>query len=121
MRHLGLQRASHEPERRTPMRLEVAVSRRAGSESGAPAKFMAPMRVQICRSRLRMSESTARDEALAFMRELERRPAHVEDVARLADQLFGQLFDLHGPGPRERLVLEAAALLHDLGQGHDPL
>jgi len=68
-----------------------------------------------------MSESTARDEALAFMRELERRPAHVEHVARLADQLFGQLFDLHGLGPRERLVLEAAALLHDIGQGHDPL
>lgn len=56
------------------------------------------------------------------MRELERRPVHVEHVARLADQLFGQLVGLHGLGPRQRLVLEAAALLHDIGQGHqDPL
>ena len=71
--------------------------------------------------RLEMSEIAARDEALAFMRELELRPAHVEHVARLAGQLFDQLVALHGLGPRERLLLEAAALLHDIGQGQDPL
>jgi len=67
-----------------------------------------------------MSETAARDEALAFMRELELRPVHVEHVARLAVQLFDQLVELHGLGPRECLLLEAAALLHDIGQGHDP-
>ena len=65
-----------------------------------------------------MSETAARDEALAFMRELELRPIHVEHVARLAVQLFDQLVALHGHGPRERLLLEAGALLHDIGQGH---
>jgi len=68
-----------------------------------------------------MSETAARDEALAFMRELELRPVHVEHVARLASQLFDQMAELHGLGPRERLLLEAAALLHDIGQGRDPL
>src|SRR5262245_37982265 len=67
-----------------------------------------------------MSETAARDEALAFMRELELRPVHVEHVARLAMQLFDQLVELHGLGPRERLQLEAAALLHDIGQARDP-
>jgi len=64
--------------------------------------------------------ANAREEALAFMRELERRPVHVEHVARLAGQLFDELAELHGLGPRERLLLEAAALLHDIGQGADP-
>ena len=68
-----------------------------------------------------MSETAARDEALAFMRELELRPIHVEHVARLAGQLFDQLVALHGLGPQERLLLEAAALLHDIGQRPDPL
>jgi len=68
-----------------------------------------------------MSETAAYDEALAFMRELELRPVHVEHVARLAGQLFDQLVDLHGLGPRERLLLESAALLHDIGQRPDPL
>jgi exopolyphosphatase/guanosine-5'-triphosphate,3'-diphosphate pyrophosphatase len=65
-------------------------------------------------------ETAAREEALAFMRELERRPVHVQHVALLASQLFDQLVTLHGLGPRERLLLEAAALLHDIGQGADP-
>ena len=62
-----------------------------------------------------MNESDAREEMLAFMREKEARPAHVQQVARLALQLFDQLAALHGLGGLERLLLEAAAHLHDIG------
>ena len=62
-----------------------------------------------------MNESDAREEMLALMREKEARPTHVQHVARLALQLFDQLAVLHGLGDRERLLLEAAAHLHDIG------
>lgn len=62
-----------------------------------------------------MNEPAAREELMAFMGEAEARPAHVQHVARLALQLFDQLASLHGFGERERLLLEAAALLHDIG------
>ncbi len=62
-----------------------------------------------------MNETAAREEILAFMREMEARPAHVQQVAGLALQLFDQLAVLHGLGERERLLLEAAAHLHDVG------
>ena len=67
-----------------------------------------------------MNESDAREEMLAFMREKEARPAHVQQVARLALQLFDQLAALHGLGGRERLLLEAAAHLHDIGHRTAP-
>ena len=41
---------------------------------------------------------------------------HVEQVRELALQLFDQLKDALGCAPEERLLLEAAALLHDVGQ-----
>lgn len=41
--------------------------------------------------------------------------AHGTLVARLATQLFDDLADEHGFGERERLLLRAAALLHDVG------
>ena len=62
-----------------------------------------------------MNESDAREEVLALMRELEHKPFHVEHVARLALSLFDQLLSLHALGPRERLLLDAAAHLHDIG------
>ena len=62
-----------------------------------------------------MNEAAAREEILEFMHEAEARPAHVGHVARLALQLFDQLAALHGLGARERLFLEAAACLHDIG------
>jgi exopolyphosphatase/guanosine-5'-triphosphate,3'-diphosphate pyrophosphatase len=67
-----------------------------------------------------MNEPDAREEMLAFMREKEARPAHVQQVARLALQLFDQLAVLHGLGGRERLLLEAAAHLHDIGHATSP-
>jgi exopolyphosphatase/guanosine-5'-triphosphate,3'-diphosphate pyrophosphatase len=60
-------------------------------------------------------DAAAREEALALMREMENRPVHVQHVARLALQLFDQLTPLHGLGPRERLMLETAGYLHDIG------
>jgi exopolyphosphatase/guanosine-5'-triphosphate,3'-diphosphate pyrophosphatase len=64
-----------------------------------------------------MNESAAREEILALMREKEARPVHVQHVAMLALQLFDQLVELHGLGDRERLFLEAAGCLHDIGHG----
>ena len=41
---------------------------------------------------------------------------HVEHVRQLALQLFEQLGETLGCGPEEQLLLEAASLLHDVGQ-----
>jgi exopolyphosphatase/guanosine-5'-triphosphate,3'-diphosphate pyrophosphatase len=41
--------------------------------------------------------------------------AHGRHVAMLATRLFDELLDEHGLSPRERLLLETAALLHDIG------
>jgi len=40
---------------------------------------------------------------------------HGLHVAELADSLFSQLQDLHGLDPKDRLLLRAAAILHDIG------
>lgn len=42
---------------------------------------------------------------------------HSRQVTKLALQLFDQLKPLHNLGSRERLLLEAGALLHDIGLG----
>ena len=64
---------------------------------------------------------TTREEILALMREMENRPLHVQHVSRLALQLFDGLAPLHGLGERERLMLEAAGHLHDIGHQFDYL
>ena len=51
----------------------------------------------------------------ALARRLDPEPEHCFQVCRYALQLFDGLMALHGLGPRERDVLEAAALLHDTG------
>ena len=40
---------------------------------------------------------------------------HAESVLRLSRQIFDQTRDLHGLGSRARVLLDAAALLHDIG------
>jgi hypothetical protein len=40
---------------------------------------------------------------------------HAEVVDRLASQLFDDLWDLHGLRARDRVLLRAAAILHDIG------
>lgn len=57
----------------------------------------------------------ARAEFLALMHGREARPCHVQHVSRLSLALFDGLAPLHHFGPRERLLLEAAAHLHDIG------
>ena len=42
--------------------------------------------------------------------------AHYDQVTRIATQLFDQLQPLHGYGPRERLLLQTAARMHDVGK-----
>ena len=64
-------------------------------------------------------ESAVRDPLRLFREFAERcqsdRP-HVEHVRRLALQLFEQLGATLGCAPQEQLLLEAAGLLHDVGQ-----
>ena len=67
-----------------------------------------------------MSEA-ARAEFLALMRAMEAEPVHVAHVTRLALQIFDGLAALHGLGERERLLLEAASSLHDIGHQFDHL
>jgi exopolyphosphatase / guanosine-5'-triphosphate,3'-diphosphate pyrophosphatase len=59
------------------------------------------------------------DELLAsarwFARRLDYNPQHAEQVTRLALALFDQLRPIHEMGADLRLVLEMAALLHDVG------
>jgi len=53
--------------------------------------------------------------AMQVMGQLEREPAHVIQVSKLALQLFDQLLPLHRLQADDRDMLEAAALLHDIG------
>ena len=62
-----------------------------------------------------MNVADARDEVLALMQALEEEPHHVQHVAVLAVQLFDALEELHSLGDHDRFILEAAALLHDIG------
>ena len=50
-----------------------------------------------------------------FARRLDYNPQHAEQVAKLALALFDQLRPIHEMGADLRLVLEIAALLHDVG------
>ena len=65
--------------------------------------------------------NAALEEVLALMNQLEASPLHVTHVANLAAQLFDSLVALHGMGPHERVLLEAAGYLHDIGHQFDHL
>lgn len=54
-------------------------------------------------------------EATRLMLQLDPEPSHARQVCRLAMLLFDEWRALHQLGPGERAVLEAAALLHDVG------
>ena len=67
-----------------------------------------------------MNLAAAREEVLALMQALEEEPHHVRHVAALALQLFDELEDLHALSEYDRFILEAAALLHDIGWSVSP-
>lgn len=67
-----------------------------------------------------MNVEAARQEFLALMQALEEEPHHVQHVAMLAVHLFDEVEDLHGLGDHDRLLLEAAACLHDIGWSAAP-
>ena len=67
-----------------------------------------------------MNLPAAREEVLALMQALEEEPHHVQHVATLALQLFDELEELHGLADHDRFILEAAALLHDIGWSVSP-
>jgi len=62
-----------------------------------------------------MTEDVQRQEFLAFMERVETEPEHVLHVSGIALRLFDDLSPLHGRKAADRLVLEAAACLHDIG------
>ncbi|HTP58341.1 MAG TPA: HD domain-containing protein, partial [Spirochaetia bacterium] len=60
-------------------------------------------------------EEGALDDAVSLGRKYSFDEAHSVHVARLAEQLFDQLTQIHGLAVRDRLLLVAAAILHDIG------
>ncbi len=59
-------------------------------------------------------------ETLALRGRYDEEPSHSDHVATLALELFGALKKWHGLGKRERELLHAAALLHDIGWSQTP-
>lgn len=54
-------------------------------------------------------------ETLELRHRYDEEPSHSDHVTKLALLLFNDLQSWHGLGPRERDLLHAAALLHDIG------
>ena len=59
--------------------------------------------------------SQTRNAAMAVLKKYETDPKHAVRVSALAVSLFDQLKPVHGMGKRDRLLMELAALLHEVG------
>ena len=59
--------------------------------------------------------SQTRNAALAVLKKYDSEPRHAQRVAALSVSMFDQLKSIHGLGKRDRLLLEIAALLHEVG------
>jgi len=59
--------------------------------------------------------SQTRNAAVAILKKYDPEPRHAQRVSALAASLFDQLKPMHGLGKRDRLLLEIAALLHEVG------
>lgn len=53
-------------------------------------------------------------------REYHYEAGHTHQVTRLSLELFDQLAEVHGYGPRERNLLQSGAMLHDVGTAEGP-
>jgi exopolyphosphatase/guanosine-5'-triphosphate,3'-diphosphate pyrophosphatase len=62
-----------------------------------------------------LETSQTRNAALALLRKYEADAKHARQVTALSLSLFDQLKSLHELGKRDRLLLEIAALLHEVG------
>lgn len=62
-----------------------------------------------------MNHAAAIAEVHAAMDRLEPEPEHTRHVAMLAVRLFDESEEWHALGPDERVILEGAACLHDVG------
>lgn len=62
-----------------------------------------------------MNQDPSRAEVLELMANLETEPDHVLHVARLSMLLFDSTAAWHQLGARDRMLLEGAACLHDIG------
>lgn len=67
-----------------------------------------------------LESSQTRNAAKAIMRKYDTDPKHSTHVADLALSLFDQLKSVHGMGKRDRLLLEIAGLLHEVGNFISP-
>jgi len=84
----------------------------AGLKDGVLADLISADRENAYMQDLR---SLVRKSALQLGIKFHFEQSHGEQVAALALQLFDSLHDFHNLGSRERIWLEAAALLHDIG------
>lgn len=64
---------------------------------------------------VKKSDQTAIREARKFGRAHDPDTEHADQVTRTSLALFDALRELHGLGTRERVLLEATALMHDVG------
>jgi exopolyphosphatase/guanosine-5'-triphosphate,3'-diphosphate pyrophosphatase len=67
-----------------------------------------------------LESSQTRNAAKALMRKYDTDPKHSIHVTALALSLFDQLKSVHGMGKRDRLLLEIAGLLHEVGNFISP-
>src|SRR6185295_9623472 len=67
-----------------------------------------------------LESSQTLNAARAIMRKYDIDPKHSRHVAALALSLFDQLKSVHGLGKRDRLLLEIAGLLHEVGNFISP-
>lgn len=65
--------------------------------------------------RKQLEISQTKNAAIAILHKYDPEPRHAQRVSVLAVSLFDQLKTLHGMGKRDRLLLELAALLHEVG------
>jgi exopolyphosphatase/guanosine-5'-triphosphate,3'-diphosphate pyrophosphatase len=71
--------------------------------------------VELSRHDDARADPGATERVLALGRRFQFDEPHAVQVARLADDLYDRLADVHRLPPRARQLLEAAALLHDIG------